>query len=144
MRGTSWARRGPIFVQLPFMGFPIGLGLLLLFGLAAPWFFHLLPFLIFFLIPAYGLATARIGQAPIHGTRAAHLPAPRDEDHKEKELLKVLERRGEINVARAAPETSLRGPLRTPCGSRTATEVSAKHYLNPTTRRVGVRQVHRE
>lgn len=104
MRGTSWARRGPIFVQLPFMGFPIGLGLLLLFGLAAPWFFHLLPFLIFFLIPAYGLATARMGQAPIHGTRAAHLPAPRDEDHKEKELLKVLERRGEIN---AAPETSL-------------------------------------
>jgi hypothetical protein len=107
MRGTSWARRGPIFVQLPFMGFPIGLGLLLLFGLAAPWFFHLLPFLIFFLIPAYGLATARIGQAPIHGTRAAHLPAPRDEDHKEKELLKVLERRAEINAARAAPETSL-------------------------------------
>jgi hypothetical protein len=45
-----------------------------------------------------------MGQAPIHGTRAAHLPAPRDEDHKEKELLKVLERRGEIN---AAPETSL-------------------------------------
>jgi hypothetical protein len=89
------------------MGFPIGLGLLLLFGLAALWSFHLLPFLLFFLIPAYGLATARIGQAPIHGTRAAYLPAPRDEDHKEKELLNVLERRGEITATRAALETSL-------------------------------------
>jgi hypothetical protein len=107
MRATSWARRGPIFVQPPFMALPIGLGLLLLFGLAAPWSFHLLPFLLFFLIPAYGLATARIGRAPIHGTRAAYLPAPPGEDHKEKELLKGLERLGETTAARAALETSL-------------------------------------
>ena len=103
--------RGP--VRQPFMGL-VGVGLLLLLVLAAlasartvfP-FFPLFPMLLFFVMRMNGNAAWR-GVPTAIRRPTDKPPALPSGVSKEKELLQVLERHGEITAVQAALETSLR------------------------------------
>lgn len=90
----------------PFAVLAIGSGLLLFFGLAVLAPFHFFPlFPLVWVLPF--LAMRAMWMASARSLPSAGRPATSDEDHKERELLEALERRGEITAARAALETSL-------------------------------------
>ncbi len=112
MHGMRSAGRGAVHVRRPGGGFPLFFApVLILAGFfalvsAGPFFpfFPLVPLffvLAFFAAPAIGRSVAR-GV----GSRAAREVRP-SRDSSEKELLRALERNGEITAARAALETSL-------------------------------------
>jgi hypothetical protein len=105
VRGTSYTiQREPAFIRRPFVGFPIRL--LLFVGLVTLASSHFFPFFpLFWALPLFVMLTLRVaamrrGSAPVRVNPTPPLS-------KERELLEVLERRGEITAARAALETSL-------------------------------------
>ncbi|HKH12043.1 MAG TPA: hypothetical protein VKA73_12960 [Rubrobacter sp.] len=94
---------GPFRPRFAFMA--VGLVLGLLFALVALTPFHFVPFFpLFWVLPFLAVRAMGFGFA-----RSRPLPAGgrSDGDHRERELLEALERRGRITAARAALETSL-------------------------------------
>ena len=113
MYGMKQAGRGAVWTRRPFGRFPLGLApVLIALGFLAlassgPYFplFPLIPLLfvfVFFVAPGIRRFVAR-GGLDSHGPLEARLTP----DRKEKELLRVLDRREEITAARAALETPL-------------------------------------
>lgn len=109
------AGRGSRMIRQPFAGAIMGLGLLLLIVLAAlvsshtvfP-FFPVFPLVLFFFAMRMlgGAATWRGGPPAVRRPTDDPQALPNGISN-EKELLRVLERHGEITAARAALETSL-------------------------------------
>lgn len=84
------------------------LGGLFLFSVAGP-FFNFFPFIFFFgwVIPFLLVSALGLSARGIAGLLEARSRRPVDNDRKERELLEVLARHGEITPARAALETTL-------------------------------------
>jgi hypothetical protein len=111
--GMKQAGRGAVWARRPFGGFPLGLApvlialLFLALASSGPYFplFPLISLLfvfVFFVAPEIRRFVAR-GGLDSHGPLEVRLTP----DRKEKELLRVLDRREEITAARAALETPL-------------------------------------
>jgi hypothetical protein len=91
-----------------FAALAIGAVLLLFFGLAVLTPFHFFPFFpLVWVFPFLAMRAMWIASARPRTLQPGERSATSGEDHKEKELLEALERRGEITPARAALETSL-------------------------------------
>jgi hypothetical protein len=101
--GRGWKPRGGYGASFPVVGVAVAI-----FFLLAVASFDFFPFIffwwmtLFFLVPAVGLSARSIA-----GLLEARSRRPLDNELKEKELLKVLAKHGEITAAKAALETSL-------------------------------------
>jgi hypothetical protein len=102
--GRGW-RPGPRGGYAPFPGVGLAVGAMIFFLAVAS--FDFFPFFFFWMIPFFLAPAIVLSVRGLAGLVEGRTGRTLDKDLKEKELLGVLARHGEITAARAALETSL-------------------------------------
>jgi hypothetical protein len=102
--GRGW-RPGPRGGYAPFPAVGLAVGVMIFFLAVAS--FDFFPFFFFWMIPFFLAPAIGLSARGLAGLVEGRSGRTLDRDLKEKELLEVLARHGEVTVARAALETSL-------------------------------------